>query len=368
MKTTFIVLTIVGLFISCKSHVVPNEVIIEGWVNNVPDGQLYLTEAHAWQIPLDSAKCVNGHFIFRIKPDSSFFPYMASIQFPDSTKSTGVQTFFYRNHVAGADSLKDIQTAFYLEEGYTRIEGDNNSKARLRIFAGKETDLMYKTGVAGFGYPGNADNAKREQRIAFFKREIKKYPYSYFLLQSIYNAKVQYSEKEIGEITALFDEDVKQSALAKQFDIYLVNRTDPGKPYPNLSLPDSSNQRSNIIDAHSRINMLVFWASWCGPCRKEIPLLKEIAAEYGNKGLNLVSISIDEDRDNWIKALKQEHMPWKQYLVDKNKIKEVEEQFNFVAIPLIVLTNETGKELTKFSGYYEDGKKRYEAAIDKFIH
>lgn len=182
---------------SCKDQKISNEITIDGQVKNIPDGKIYLTEAHYWQIPLDSTECINGHFVFKIKADSSFVPYMAAIHFPDTSKPSKVAGLFFRNYMLGADSMKYSVDAFYLENGYTRIEGDNQKKPYLRVFAGKETDLMYKNQFTDFGWLGNIDSTKRRQRIAYFKKEIKRYPFSYFLLQSIYYAKERYSKSEI---------------------------------------------------------------------------------------------------------------------------------------------------------------------------
>lgn len=367
MKIVSILILALSLFASCKEKENSNEIIIEGQVKNMPDGKIYLTEAHYWEIHLDSTICTNGHFVFKIKTDSSFVPYMAAIHFPDSSKSSRTGGLFYRNYMLGADSMKYSGDAFYLEKGYTRIEGDNRTKPYLRVFAGKETDVMYKNQFNDFGWLGNIDSTKRFQRISFFEKEIKEYPFSYFLLQNIYYGKEQYSKKEINEILSLFDADVQKSKLGDQIRTYLTNRPDPGEPYPNLSLADSANKKHVIIDANSKLTMLVFWASWCGPCRMEIPALKEIQNKYKGKGLNLVSISIDDNKDDWIKAINWGKMSWPQYLVDKDKIGMVKQQFNFSAIPFIVFTDSTGKEIMKFIGYETGQEKTYEDIINKFI-
>ena len=367
MKIITILISTLFFFISCTEKKVPDEIIIEGQVKNIPDGKIYLTEAHLWQIPLDSTICTNGHFVFKIKPDSLFIPYMAAIHFPDISKSTKVGGLFFRNYMLGADSMKYSGDGFYLEKGYTRIEGDNQHKPYLRVFAGKETAVMYKNQFTDFGWLGNIDSTKRLQRISFFKNEIKKYRFSYFLLQGIYGAKEQYSKEEINEILSLFDSDVQKSKFGDKFRTYLTNRPDPNKPYPNLSLLNSANERHFIIDSNFKLTMLVFWASWCGPCRMEIPTLKEIQSEYKERGMNLVSISIDDNKDNWVKALSQEKMPWTQYIVDKDKIDLVKQQFNFSAIPLVIFTDKTGKEIRRFTGYEKGQKKNYETVVNKII-
>ncbi len=365
------------LIFSCKNQERSNEIIVEGQVKNMPDGKVYLTEAHQWQIPLDSTECINGHFVFKIKADSSFVPYMASISYPDSTSPTKFAPLMFSNDfLLPPDTTKFYNygnSGFYLERGKTIITDRQRVKQRLphdipvSIKAGKETDVMYKNQFTDFGWIGNVDSNKRLSRIKYFKNQIKENPFSYFLLQSIYDAKEQYSKKEMQEILSLFNDDVQKSKLGKQIGTYLANRPDPNTPYPNLSLVNSNNQSGNIIDPTSKLNMLVFWASWCGPCRMEIPILKEIQNEYKGKGLNLVSISIDENKDNWEKALRQEKMGWTQYLVDKDKIDLVRQQFNFSAIPLVVFTDKAGREIKKFTGYDKEQKNNYEAVIKKFI-
>ena len=102
---------------------------------------------------------------------------------------------------------------------------------------------MFKNQFTDFGWLGNIDSVKRLQRITFFKNEIRKHPFSYFLLQNIFEAKEQYTKKEMTEILSMFNQDVQKSKLGDRIKTYLVNRPDPNAPYPNLSLVNSINQR-----------------------------------------------------------------------------------------------------------------------------
>ncbi len=219
-------LTITLLFIwliSCRQKPSPTEVVIEGHVKEIPDGKVYLTEARHGNVFLDSTVAINGRFRFTIKPDSTFFPYMASICFPDSTSRNEAKTrqLVYANEFDRPKGLAkgryNYTSSFYLERGTTQIYDENSSDESsdpvVKIRAGRENKLFYKDEIRGFGWPGQATLAKRAARIDLFKRHIEDHPYSYFLLQSVFDAKEQYSEREMNELLSLFDEDVQRSAL-----------------------------------------------------------------------------------------------------------------------------------------------------------
>ena len=73
------------------------------------------------------------------------------------------------------------------------------------------------------------------------------------------------------------------------------------------------NPEDNIVNLDSLewdYLLIEFWASWCGPCRRAIPGLKEVYDKYHSSGFEIVSISTDENKDSWIKAIKEENINW----------------------------------------------------------
>ena len=64
------------------------------------------------------------------------------------------------------------------------------------------------------------------------------------------------------------------------------------------------------IRADSKIVLVEFWASWCGPCRTEIPHMKQAYEEHKPKGFEIVSFTIDDDREDWVLASDEEDIPW----------------------------------------------------------
>lgn len=84
--------------------------------------------------------------------------------------------------------------------------------------------------------------------------------------------------------------------------------------------------------------LIDFWASWCNPCRKEIPNLKKLYAKYADKGFQIVSVSIDKKEVDWTKALKEEQLQWPNFL-DTEGIADL---YKVKFVPTMYLIDEQG--------------------------
>lgn len=81
------------------------------------------------------------------------------------------------------------------------------------------------------------------------------------------------------------DQQVKLNSLAVQDD----------KPAPDFALKDVNGNTVHLSDFRGKVVVLNFWATWCPPCRKELPDFAEIQSEYGGKGLQFLGIALDDD-------------------------------------------------------------------------
>lgn len=93
--------------------------------------------------------------------------------------------------------------------------------------------------------------------------------------------------------------------------------------------------------------LLEFWASWCAPCRKEIPNLKHDFAEYHEKGFDIFGISIDKKEDAWRKASKDEQFPWTNTHNQAEAGKDAQKAYNVSAIPANFLIAPDGKIIAR---------------------
>lgn len=375
MKALARMIVILLVLAACSKQKEPDEVFIEGFVKAIPDGKVYLTHAHDPKEILDSAEVESGHFKFELKIDSSFVPFQASIHYRDSTfiENNQIRRIAYLNTYQSNDESQIGTSTFFQGRESTTIKRNPDAPKNPKMWTfhlitgGKDNKLYQKFMNKGFGNLGKSDSTRRSARLDYFEKVIKQQPSSYFLLQEIYHNKEGYSEEELNRLLSRFDKDVQDSRSGKEFYSYLANRPDPDTPYPNLLLTNSMNRKQSILHPNARLNLLVFWASWCGPCRQEIPALKELNQSFKDKGLNMVSISIDKDSTNWRKALTKEEMDWQQYIVGKEQMELVQQQFNFSAIPFVVLTDNSGKEIMKILGYNENNVREINAAISKYL-
>lgn len=111
--------------------------------------------------------------------------------------------------------------------------------------------------------------------------------------------------------------------------------------------PDGSEVSMMNEVKKNHITIIDFWASWCAPCRQEMPLMVQLYEKYANKGLGIVGISLDTDGDAWINATKQLSITWPQMSDLKGWENAAAQQFNITSIPHTIVLDQKGKILRR---------------------
>lgn len=145
--------------------------------------------------------------------------------------------------------------------------------------------------------------------------------------------KLEYIEQLIRKIAA-------RSFLAQQGLMLIQSKkaTQKGAFAPDFSIEDFTlnNYRGKSI-------LLVFWATWCGPCVESIDDLKEFYHSYHNKGLNIIGLSLDTQEETHKKAVKKYQLPWKNFIDYSEDDKSIYKRYAANSIPYYVLINPQGK-------------------------
>lgn len=109
-----------------------------------------------------------------------------------------------------------------------------------------------------------------------------------------------------------FAPKVQQSSFAERLRKSLAARqnSEPGDVAPDFTLKDPNGQNVTLSSFRGQYVLLDFWASWCIPCRKSMPAMKELYAKYHDKGFEIIGISNDTKADSWKQALEEDQTPW----------------------------------------------------------
>lgn len=108
--------------------------------------------------------------------------------------------------------------------------------------------------------------------------------------------------------------------------------------FPAFNYPDTSGKKISLNEVKGKkATLIVFWASWCSPCRKEIPALKTFYGQYKDKGISIVSVSVDQNITAWKKAVKEEKMPWSNIANLPSDGQEIMEFFGIKSVPTMFL-------------------------------
>jgi peroxiredoxin len=84
-----------------------------------------------------------------------------------------------------------------------------------------------------------------------------------------------------------------------------------GKKYIDFELPTPEGETLKLSDiVGENILLLDFWASWCGPCRRENPNVVATYKEFHDKGFDVLGVSLDKDKTNWLKAIDDDNLVW----------------------------------------------------------
>lgn len=142
---------------------------------------------------------------------------------------------------------------------------------------------------------------------------------------------------QLGAMLDRFAPEVKREVRWQHMHAYTIYKPQNavGRQAFDFTLPDHDGNEVRLSDVASRNKLVVidFWASWCGPCRATMPHLKQLYEKYHDKGVEVVSVSIDEKADDWNKAYRQLALPW----IDLSSLKgwndELTQKYAVRAIP-----------------------------------
>jgi thiol-disulfide isomerase/thioredoxin len=130
--------------------------------------------------------------------------------------------------------------------------------------------------------------------------------------------------------------------------VNVERKTAIGALAPDIALMDPEGNIRKLSSLKGKIVLIDFWASWCGPCRKENPNVVAVYQKYHDKGFEIYSVSLDKDRESWLKAIAKDNLLWPDHVSDLKYWKsEGAAAYGVTSIPYTVLIDKKGKIVAK---------------------
>lgn len=150
-----------------------------------------------------------------------------------------------------------------------------------------------------------------------------------------------YLSEDMRPVYEAFSQEAKDSYYGKLVHEELYPAGMIGEKVPDFTVKDESGKEYSLaqLSEGKKYVLIDFWASWCAPCRREIPNLKNLYAKYGSKGFQIISISRDKNAEDWKKAIEEEQLIWPNFLDESG----VAKLYKVRAIPTMYLVDADGR-------------------------
>jgi peroxiredoxin len=136
------------------------------------------------------------------------------------------------------------------------------------------------------------------------------------------------------------------------------------KPAPDFKLPSRSGEAVRLADLKGQVVMINFWATWCGPCRQEMPLLEQIHAKYEPLGFTLLGVNVEPDSAGAVKWLEKVPVSFPILFDTANAVAA---QFGVEGMPSSVFVDREGRMRYVHRGYKPGDEAEYADLIRSLV-
>ncbi|MBE9601533.1 TlpA disulfide reductase family protein [Pedobacter sp. MC2016-24] len=245
---------------------------------------------------------------------------------------------------AGQDLFKKIEYA-KVDQRSIKYRKKLDSLVRLHTAAVMQSDPVRKSDIE-IQLKTTQIKMYTEVYIAYIKKNPSS-PIAMKLLQRISGDNFDDPE-QASFVYKLLSDSIKNSSPGLEFKsrLSIALKTAIGQIAPNFSQPDSIGRLISLSSYRGKYILIDFWASWCKPCREENPNMLKVYHKYKDKGFTILSISLDTNKNNWLRAVHQDNLPWTQ-LCDLKQKNEAAKLYDILGIPANLLIDKEGKVVSK---------------------
>ena len=313
MKKSLFVMIIALIAVSCTQKQ-EESVLLSGRVEGVESGIVYLQKFRNKTFDvIDSSEIVNGEFSFSKDVE---LPEIYGLSL-DSTKGSFL---------------------LFLDENQANVVLDSANYYRNTTVEGSELHNLYVD--------------YKSQRNVEIDSFIRQHPSSLVSAYALYrDYSYRLTPEQIRSNIDLLDPSLRNTPYVETLEelIPTLEEVAVGNKAPNFTATDTEGNSVELADhiGKSKYVFLDFWASWCGPCRRENPNIVRAYEEYKDKGFDIFAVSLDHSKVGWLAAIEKDKLTWTNVTDLKHWDSEPAKLYGVRAIPSNFLIDENGVIVAK---------------------
>jgi peroxiredoxin len=353
MKRTISLLILIVSAIT-SVHSADSAYTVQGTFSKMKTGKIFLSVYRSNGVINDSAKIVNGKFSFKGHVQQ---PAQAVLYYKGKEGSRDNMLYFYAEPanimITGAgDSLQNVKiSGSKINADDKVLKGmmkevsaweDRNSALFDEAYKSKNKHVMDSLDAVDM----NVMMAKRMVVGQF----VKKYPASLRSAMALEENFGYYAEaSDLEPLYNMLDAKIKATTngknVKKMLDTYKTVAM--GVKAPEITQNDTSGHALPLSSIKGKVVMIDFWASWCGPCRRENPNIVKAYEQFHPKGFEIYGVSYDKTDSKWKKAINDDKLTWYEVSDLKGWQNSTSDQYYIKAIPANILIDQDGKIIAK---------------------
>jgi thiol-disulfide isomerase/thioredoxin len=169
----------------------------------------------------------------------------------------------------------------------------------------------------------------------------------YYILKKLLDRKDYFSLKSLEKCYSLLTDTLRNTSEGKELEQYIKQSKKLliGQTVPAVNVLDELGVKHELTSVRdtAKFTLIDFWASWCLPCRESMKVIKKIYPQIDTSRFQIVAISIDKSKSNWLKAVEEDRMPWKNYYDPGGWEGQISKVFNLDYIPQNRIIDTTGR-------------------------